>query len=120
MNEYNLRESVFTTNLVNENTHHVAFAALQGPKRSSEVELSIVLLPLHTDTQENSTLMTMITDLKVQPRVVRQEIAVLCGVQADKTATNYVVLAYQRTISYTAHEPERFVDRDVKSLLPYS
>jgi hypothetical protein len=118
--EYQVRENrCLSADLVNENTHHIALASLEGPKRPSEVELDVILLTLHTDSQEYSTLVALISRLQVQPNVVCQEVAVLGWVQADETTADYVMLAHQRTVPYAAHEPKWLLDADVEGFFPY-
>lgn len=43
------------TYLVNQQAHHIGLCALQPAKGSSEMELDVVALALHTNTQKDMT-----------------------------------------------------------------
>lgn len=99
--------------LVDKDAHHVTFRSLERTESPSKVELQIVLLTFHTDAEEDATL-----TVQIHPLVVRQEITVATGVEADVGSSDGIMLSDERAIAHADHKPQWLLDGDIERLFP--
>jgi hypothetical protein len=100
--------------LVNEYPHHITLTTLQRSESTSKVELNVVLLAFHTHSQEDTPVC-----IEIEPYVMHKEVPEPLRIKADIFSPDRVMLTDQRTVANAGHQPEGFLYRYVKGLVPY-
>ena len=92
------------TYLVDENSKHIRLSSFQTPESTTEIELYVVLLSFHTNSDQNPTLC-----IEIHPQLMSQEIAEPSWIEAEVCAPNNIVFSNKSTISDRDQKPKRFI-----------
>ena len=101
------------TNLVGDHPCHVSLRSLQSSECLAEVELDIVPLAFHADSQQQTALR-----VEVKPVFARHEVAEVGRIQLDRGATDAVMVAQRIPVPYSGNHVQRSLRRDIERLLP--
>jgi hypothetical protein len=84
--------------LVDENSEHICLGSFQTPESTTEIELYVVFLSFHTNSDQNPALC-----IEIHPQLVGQEIAEPSWIEAEVRAPDNIVFSNKRTISHRNH-----------------
>lgn len=86
--------------LVNKHPNHVVLGTLERAERTTKEELQVVLLALHAHAEQDAAMC-----IEVEPQIVRHEVSEPLRIQTEVSATDGIVLAYERAITDADHDP---------------